>query len=329
VKAKALATIAAAIVALLLPVGAWARGAPAGRHHPTVITSLNVPGSNGFSVGMGLVNRRALGVSAVSSDGPSLVVTSYKLDAQQAPGSDDIRASLGRLGSIDVHFVRDSINEEEPPAPVCAGEKVKVEEGHFVGLIEFRGEHGYTSARATRAPGTVAVYPPPTCHRHDEHGPHRRHGSARALFYAVARAKEEKKETHSLGLKVKTKDPEVQFQASRLSGPEKRGKEFVLDSFFAGASRDRGRIHEESAVLDLLAKGPYFKVPDLSRLTSEVVLEPPRPFLGSATLRHEPGGKVDWSGDLRLPLPGFGIVPLTGPGVRATLCADAGCRSKK
>jgi hypothetical protein len=82
-------------------------------------------------------------------------------------------------------------------------------------------------------------------------------------------------------------------------------------------------------VLDLLVRGPYFKVPDLTRLTSEVVLEPPQPFLGSATVNRKGPHKVGWDGNLRLNLPGFGIVPLTGPGTAVSLCADSGCRPPK
>jgi hypothetical protein len=134
---------------------------------------------------------------------------------------------------------------------------------------------------------------------------------------------------HVLGLRVKTRDPEVKFEATRLSGPDKKGKEFTFDTFFASASRRSGQISEESLVLDLLIRGPYFKVPDLTHLTSEVVVKPPSPFRGSATLVHDSSNKVNWDGGLRLDLPGFGVVPLTGASTDATLCADSGCRVNK
>jgi hypothetical protein len=134
---------------------------------------------------------------------------------------------------------------------------------------------------------------------------------------------------HVLNLKVKAAKAGVEFQATRLSAPNKKGKEFAFDTFLAAGSRDRGRIHEESVVLDLLVRGPYFKVPDLTHLTKEVVLEPPTPFLGSASLRRESTDKVSWVGDLGVNLPGFGVVPLAGPDAQVSLCADSGCRSNK
>jgi hypothetical protein len=134
---------------------------------------------------------------------------------------------------------------------------------------------------------------------------------------------------HGLDLKVRTRNPGVKFEASRLSVRKKKGKGFAFNTFLVAASRDRGRIFEESAVLDLLVQGPYFKVPDLTHLTSEVTVEPPTPYLGSATLRRRSSSKVSWTGDLRLNLPGFGVVPLAGPGTHATLCADSGCKAKK
>jgi len=63
-------------------------------------------------------------------------------------------------------------------------------------------------------------------------------------------------------------------------------------------------------------------------LTKEVVVEPPAPFLGSATLRRESPQETAWTGDLRVNLPGFGVVPLTGPDTDVTLCADDGCPTK-
>jgi hypothetical protein len=133
---------------------------------------------------------------------------------------------------------------------------------------------------------------------------------------------------HVLELKAKTKSPAVAFEASRLSAAPK-GKELVIDTFAAVASRDRGRIHEEAIAAALLVRGPYFKVPDLTHPAAEVLIEPPAPFLGSATFRRESADQVSWDGNLRVELPGFGLVPLAGAGADATLCADSGCPASK
>lgn len=337
-KAKAFAAIAAAILfaALVFPAATMARTAGAARQgHPTVIDSLDVTGTNGFQLGVSLTNRSRLAVSAVAAKGPSLVVTDYKLEADQPRGSDQIKASLGKLGRIEMRFVPESVHEEEPLLPICKGERDMIEEGHFVGLFEFHGEHGYTRARVKRAPGSVLIVPAHSCHKPaknvpHQRGPRQREGLTGRALAALAKTKEATKaKPHALILNVRTGDPTVQFFAARISGPDKHGKELALDSFIAGGTRERGRIREESSVLDLLIPGPYFKVPDLARLTSEVVLEPPAPFLGSATLRRESSDKVSWDGDLRLNLPGFGVVPLAKPAAHVSLCADSGCHLKK
>jgi hypothetical protein len=157
VTAKALAAIAAVIAtAALLPSGtAAARRAEHERKNPTVVESFRLSGSNGFSIGVTLRNRRQLTVTAVSFRHLALITSSYRLEARQPPGSGKISASLGKFGHIDMRFVRDSSREKEPELQICKGEKDKIEEGTFVGLVEFRGDRGFTRARTTRAPGSV------------------------------------------------------------------------------------------------------------------------------------------------------------------------------
>ena len=48
-------------------------------------------------------------------------------------------------------------------------------------------------------------------------------------------------------------------------------------------------------------------------------LGPPAPFAGSAEFRRSASPSKRWGGDLSVDLPGRSDVPLTGPGVEATL----------
>jgi hypothetical protein len=327
VTAKALAAIAAAtaIAALLLPGAAAAQGRPPSHHNPTVSSRLALRGTNGFGIEVALLNRRRLSVSASASRGRGLVLTNYTLTAPQPRGSNGIKASLGKLGRIDLRFVPEEVEEKKPFVPVCDGEKTRVELGHFVGLIEFRGEHGYTRVRATRAGGGVVVEPAPSCRAKAKHAPHKRGRAAEFERRMSTLAGSPTAGVHLAELTVSRQNPQATFSAFRASFPAK-GKQENLENFVAGAARDRGRIKEESSALDLLVSGPYFHVPDLSRPTHEAVLEPPGPFLGGATLQRESAHQVSWLGDLRVNLPGFGVVPLTGPGTDVKMCADSGCR---
>lgn len=336
-RAKAIAAVVAAtaIAGLLLPVGAAAqtKTASGNRHHPTVAASMAFKGTNGYLVGVTLVNRTKLKISAspegglLSGSGLGFVSTEYTLDAPQPSGSNGIKASLGKFGRIEVRFIPQSEAEVAALLPVCKGEKYRVLVGEFVGLIAFRGEHGYTRVRRKRAFGTVGIAPAPTCQKSIGRKPQVRspHQRARAALITTAR-RAAKPESHLLGLGASALggNQKVGFAALRLSVRHKR-KEFAFDTFVAVATRDLGRIHEYASAGELLARGPFFKVPDLTHPTVEAVLAPPKPFLGSATFSRESADEVSWKGDLRVKLPGFGVVPLTGPTFKSVMCADSGC----
>jgi hypothetical protein len=343
VRAKALAAIAAAtaIAALPAPAGASAAGAaiPRGSHDRTVIESFSLLGSRGYAIGVTLTNRHQLKISVVPEREKSLehlfeaAVTEYTLDAPQARGSDRIKASLGRFGSIDLRF-KPETTAEQPAGPLgCKGDKVKGQAGYFVGHVAFRGERGYTHARSTKVFGTVGNFPSPTkkCHAKIGRAPHERSPKQRARTAMLALAKRSANPgTHILGVGAVTRagNRKIGFAALRLSVTRK-GKERALDTFVATATRDRGRIREQGTAYALFAIGPYFKVPDLNHLTSEAVVAPPKPFRGGATFRRESKDEVSWRGDLRVKLPGFGVLPLTGKKFKAVMCADVGCHLKE
>ncbi len=48
-------------------------------------------------------------------------------------------------------------------------------------------------------------------------------------------------------------------------------------------------------------------------------VDPPKPFVGSATLNRGPHGMRTWSGDLEATFPGGETVPLTGTEFHTTL----------
>jgi hypothetical protein len=340
VRAKAFAAIAAAsvIAALLLPAGAGA--APArGRHDRVVEASISLPGTNGYLIDVTLMNRSRLKITALPEREQLLehlfefASTEYRLDAPQPRGSNRIRASLGRFGSIDLRFKPVEADERSAALLGCKGDTMKTEVGWFTGLISFRGERGYTRARAHKVFGTVINVPRPgrKCHSMAGKKPQERSPEHRARTAMLAMSKRAKESgAHLLGLATKkvAGNRKIGFAALRLSATHK-GKEAALDTFVGTAIRDRGRIQEQGTAFALLAIGPYFKVPDLDHMTSEAVLAPPKPFLGSATFQRESADAVSWAGDLRAKLPGFGAVPFTGNGFKTVMCEDAGCRPDK
>lgn len=324
---------------------AAAHGKPASRHgkphghvHRTkasVSDEMRLRGTNGFKVKVTLDNRSRLTVFAEPPGGSStLAFTSYALKAPQAPGSEEIRASLGKLGRIDMRFVADSV-KEEAPSGFCTGDKSRAETGHWVGRVVFRGEHDYTRVDARRAPGVVVSKPALICH------PGKLKGELKKLLREIEKELKElekevgkegseaieelESEIHTVEVKVRRRHQLIAFAASRGSAPDGKGKEKALTNFVAAAKRNRGRIEEASVVLQLLGPGRAFRVPDITHLTREGVIEPPAPFSGSATYRRESPHSLSWTGDLSVELPGFGNVHLAGPRTRTTVCADDGC----
>jgi hypothetical protein len=300
-----------------------------------VVASFELSGSHGYGIDVTLTNHRSLKITALPEREKLLehifeaASTEYRLDAPQPHGSNRIKASLGRFGSIDMRFEPETVTERSAALIGCKGDKATLQSGWFVGHVAFRGERGYTRARSRKIFGTVSNFPDPSkkCHAKAGRAPHERSPKqrSRAAMLAMAR-RSTKPGAHLLGLGAKEAagNRTVGFAAVRLSAMHK-GKEVTIDTFVAAALRDRGRIQEQATAFALLAFGPYFKVPDLRHRTSEAVLAPPKPFLGSATFTRESADKVSWEGSLRVNLPGFGVVPLTGPTFKAVMCADSGC----
>jgi hypothetical protein len=321
------AVLAATAILVALPAtgAAAAPGRGSGHPHPTITEQLLMRSTNGYVIEATLRNRRSLTVLAVKLSGDAVISAEYTLQASQPPGSTEIKASLGRLGRIDVHFVSESKNEVEALLPLCAGEKDTVESGTFVGLFEFRGEHGYTRSRRRSMLGSVTIQPPRSCPAPAPNRPRERGTFPEIYRAARTRTGGVKAARVSAELKATPANPRVSFAAQDESGSNRHGKKVTLGTFIASASRNRGRIEETSSAIELFVKGHTFIFPDPTRPAKEAVLAPPEPFLGSGTFRRESPHQVSWSGDLRANLPGFGVVPLAGPGATATMCADAGC----
>jgi hypothetical protein len=335
VKARTLIALGAAIalVALLLPGSAAARPKPASRQTPARIEEqLGVRGSKGFLIGATLDNRRAFSLSA-SKFGNVIEGATYKLRVHPRRGSDDIVARLGKLGRIDVRFVPHKVRRKRPEEG-CKGGKTVIEEGAFVGLIAFHGERGFTRVHTRRAAGSVVRTPTLTC---KPPGPLLTSKQIKKLEREIKEGKEEVKEkreeegkeaeeeSFDVGLHATARGHRAILFATKgvIKLPGEKG--FALTNIVAGAERHRGRIEESAYAFDLLGKGSDFLVPNRRHPAAEGILKPPAPFTGSATFRRESAKKSSWTGDLRIDLPGFGLVRFTGAGSEASMCEGLAC----
>jgi hypothetical protein len=325
------AVLLAATIVLAVPCGANAGPRP--RHpkpelertRPRVLEALLLHGTHGFTINGSLVNRRRLVLGASKVDGLfNLSGTTYELLSPQTPGSTAIRARIGSLGRIEARFVPRSIKKEAPPSR-CHGPKIVVEEGHYEGTLVFRGEGGYTSAHATSAPGTITRVPALTCK------PFTFSRRLRPEEEAIAEARHHKGhvegELIAARLWVSLTGRPVTFKASTLTELRPSGKLVgALISFSAKAHRYRGRIKETSLADSIFPASKTFRLPEPELPNRGAILAPPWPFQGTGTFDRGSGRSASWTGDLRVELPGFGEVHLTGPNARARYCASSNCK---
>jgi hypothetical protein len=322
-KAKLTVALVAA-ASLLLPVHALAaatpRGGPAGHQaRMKVKQQLVLEGTNNFQVGVELVDGRKLTVTALNQGkGLGIEGVEYKLALRRRVAPGEIVAQLGHLGRIDVHFVPGPTKKKTKPPQGCSGEKAVTEEGHYVGVISFHGERGFTRVDATHAPGQILTEPLSKC----SHPVHPVEQSRRDLVKKVgpkeAGAEGEEGEVAIVKLKSSGTKPATSFEASRIAVTKPNGHEVALATFLVTAKRHLGPIEEEGVAAILLAKGSSFLAPEPLDPTSDLVVEPPAPFTGSATYRQATTAPATWSGDLKIDLPGFGLVPLAGHRSKAT-----------
>jgi hypothetical protein len=330
VRAKALVPLlaATALAALLLPGAAIARTRPASRQTtPEVSAQFTLSGTNGFLFAVNLTDRRHLSFGAVKF-GAVIEAITYKMGVRPRRGSDDVVARLGKLGRIDVRFVPEKVHREKPPKG-CHGPPTVIEQGHFVGVIGFHGEAGFTEVHAHRAAGAITRTPAFRC------GPPAAPPNLKKLERELealeseaepegAEEAEEEPEVISVGLAAKARGGRVTLTAQKTAIRE-HGKGFALTNIAVLGKRRRGRIEENSAAIYVFGKGSTFLVPDRKKPASEGVLKPPAPFSGAGTFRRHPKKPPTWTGDLKIDLPGFGQVRLAGPGTHASMCDGPTC----
>jgi hypothetical protein len=337
VRRKALVALfaAIAIAALLLPAVVIARTRPANRHpeaprrqvRPEVSEQFALIGTNGFEITLDVTDRRHLSLTALKW-GNVIESASYSLRLDPRRRSGDIVARLGRLGRIDVRFTPRKVYREKPPRG-CDGAKTVIEQGRFVGVIAFRGEHAFTEVDDHRAPGAITRTPALTC---PATAPPPDPKKLRRQLKALERAEEEvedeggEEEGLSVRLSATARGGRVTLEATKVALKEKHAKPLSLTNIVVTGRRQRGRIAEKSTAGYIFGKGSTFLVPNREKPSSEGILKPPAPFSGTATFRRHRVKPPTWTGDLKFDLPGFGPVRLAGPGTSASMCDGFVCQ---
>lgn len=254
-------------------------------------------------------------ISIVARDHNSVTLVAKSKDetvaAYTAPGRASrsrIEADFGELGRISVRF-KPFDRRDLRRGRLCGEGDIP---GHFDGVISFHGEQGYTEVEASRARGTVS--PRRRCIPTRDNAPPRgRRLMARAadpragytVLFAVARAGERT----------------ITFEDSELSEITRAGASRPYDAFLNTIVEERrGRIEIVRFFSFSLTRQKVASPSPPGQLPVTATVRAPAPFQGTGSYLAAPGAKPTWTGDLSIPLPGAGLVPLTGPEFEVRYC---------
>lgn len=269
-----------------------------GRHE----VELNVKGSHGYAIQISKSNRFA---EMFVNKGPSVAI--YGLRRRQAK-DDGIAAEFPGIGRVSVEFHPVGPPHKEAGFPPCKGGKRTKQSGYFQGTIRIRGEGGYTSVRANRAPGKVVTSTKETCKR---------------SIFNPDKPEPEEERTRLSASSAPRHGRSVAFSASSLGA----GTHAV--TFFSGLAAERRRGMAILREVAITGATDDLSLGDSGDHPASATVTPPAPFHGSAAFQRNPGGENGWTGPLSVDLPGLGRVALAGPRFSPELCRNSGCRPSR
>ena len=273
-------------------------------------------GTGGYKVGVyaPLGPHSRVTITVENRNGVAQYVTTGSVSSTK------VTADFGRLGRISLRFrpsgkvLRTTIHGDVE-CPFHAAARV----GTFVGNFRFEGEGGYTKIAAHKLAGGVGAPTAPFDKREEKSlfGCHQEQRIAELAFPADPLRKLEEEEPAggpSFGAVATTANGKIFLAGAPVvikGAPTKHPTTFVfalvqeeVEGIRIGRAAFGGG--ETATVLPVTASGG-------------ATLTPGAPFTGSATYAPSPTGPGTLTGDLAIPLPGAGPVPLTGPTFQAFL----------
>ena len=290
-----------AVVLLALPASAAADTYVA--QTPQAVLRLSVPGSHGYRISV-TNEGHAKRVILTARKGNTKAI--YSVHGRAS--GDRIVGNFGKLGKLSVRFQLSSQKPKRHRVEGCKGKPTTIQAGRFVGTIRFEGEEGFSSVSADSAKGTIVHKYKRTCtiSARARRGPARqsaaRNDSGFIVKEFIAAVVDRDHSVFVNTVNVSPPDEEDGFTLGEAAVVEHRGRITI------------GRSAEIDTEVDPVQTSPLGVKP----LTGTVTL--PAPLEGTGSFIESPGSPPSWTGDLRVSLPGGGVVPLTGPEFKAILC---------
>jgi len=292
---KPILCVCLAALAVAAPAEATVPGPPAVAARAEFLghsASFRLQGTNGYTVGIYAFSERLDGRGridiAVGRKGDNESGTFYSAPALVS--EDFFKADLGPFGRVDLALHPSGRTRKIHVK--CSKYSYPFESGAYEGIVEFKGEHGYTSVSATQIP----FEPPITsfCGGRSGKGETRASGLPGARLQGLSFAHGQR----------------LSFQVNK--NHPRRGRV----PFSAELSERREGIRIHRFVEGFAPADSFHFDPDLR--SAELTL--PSPFSGSAILRRRPNRVTpSWTGDLSLDFVGHPNVHLAGPGVYVSL----------
>lgn len=255
-------------------------------------TGFELQGTNGYSIGIGGFSERLDGKGrvyvAVGRKGEYGSGTTYIAPA--VVSEDFFKADLGPFGRVDLALHPSGRTRKIHVR--CTKQSYPFESGTYDGVVEFKGEQGYTRASATQFPfqPQVTSFCGGASGKGESRGPGLPGARLQGLSFAHGRR--------------------LSFQVNK--NHPRRGR--VPYSF--ELSERRGGIQIHRSVEGIAPSSSFSFEPNFS--AAELSL--PSPFSGSATLRRRVNAVTPrWTGNLSVDFVGHSDVPLTGPSIYISL----------
>jgi len=284
--ARGLLGVLACAVALAAPAGATAK--------PGYFVSdggfslsARLPKSNGYVVSLYAQTHRLIEV-AVERRGELALYF-----ARGRANRHGIDVDLGRFGRVHASF-RGHRTKTRSDFPFCHGRHPIEFEGLLEGTFWFRGEGGFVVVSADRVRASYQRSFREACSFGQPDG-----GPNESIEILEA--------------KGRTADGRlIRFSAARLNDLE--------SPFISAATQERvGRV-STLKVTSTFESGSHLQFDPPNGDPETVNVSPHSPFRGTATYVARPDAPTEWTGDLRVPFAGLGMVSLTGPGFHANAC---------
>lgn len=295
-KGRLLPLLCILVASLALPAGASAQSQPEtypGRYQLVI----ELPESNGWQISLVAHDHHQVYLEATRG----AASVSYRAPARVS--SQRVEADFGSLGRIDLDLDLRARGTGVPRLHGrCTGKSPYELYGRFHGTIDFPGEPNVAAVSVHDGKATIlrtfqhVCQPPPWAE-----GPSKSPFQIGADVVA-ARAHENGRTTSVTALDLKLDE------------------EFFLGFLVGSVSERSGEVGITRSRKGLIFEEKEMRVSDPGSEPERVRLKPFKPFLGKASYLKAAGEPPRWSGDLRVLVPGGGVLALAGPSFDSAFC---------